>query len=596
MASKECPTCKARFRGGIVTCPLDGEVLVEPVDEYIGTTIAGRYLVEELIGRGGMARVYRARHQIIGRDVALKFLEPRLSKDARQRKRFLGEARAANQISHEHIIDITDYGETESGAVYMVMEYLDGRTVGDEIAEGPMEPRRALKIVEKVAQGLARAHELGVIHRDVKPDNICLIERGRERDYVKLLDFGIARIEQDMRITAAGTLIGTPEYIAPEQVRSSTATASTDMYSLGCVLYEMLTGQLPFEGGTSLLLVQHLNDPAPIPSDIEEDIPPEVDALVHKMMAKQPEHRHRDAYHLVEDLQRLIELLPSKKVPAEVPTRPDPPADTSGERRAVATEDDTWQRALAMFSALVREAHPRSDAPQWLSTSLRQMASLTEEVSHLRGRLLESGERATEEELDEAELRRQIGRALDQLGQDESKVSRAINDHEAQSQVEDAHMDEAMALIFKHAHSIPRPVRAGILGAEEARRISALVQATDALASGRSRVAKLRAKLDASQLERKDLVFQIAALKDKVTSRHTARTTDLDIVHEEVNRIDSQIHAKLEKGAALAQKVSEYFDQFPELRKRIARKTAGRPNAPGTYRGPGPHLTKPATG
>jgi len=596
MASKECPTCKARFRGDIVTCPLDGGILAEPVDEYLGATIAGRYVVEELIGTGGMARVYRARHQVIGRDVALKFLEPKLTQDERQRKRFLGEARAANQISHQHIIDITDYGETPEGAVYMVMEYLDGRTLGDEIDNGPLPTPRALRIAEQVAQGLARAHELGVIHRDVKPDNICLIQRGPEHDFVKLLDFGIARIQDDLRITAAGALIGTPEYIAPEQVRSGTATPATDMYALGCVLFEMLTGQLPFEGGTSLLLVKHLNDAPPTPSDFEPSIPAEVDELVHKMMAKEAEHRHRDAYHLAEELQRHIRQLPStrrsRRAPTDTETQPDPvvPKKKPVRRSPPLTEDDTWQRALAMFSALVREAHPKGDAPPWLSEALRQMATLTQEVNSLRESLLDQGEVATEREQQDADMRHQIGIALDQLGNDESKVSRSIIENEEQALREEAELNDAMAQMFRKARAIPRPIRPGIIGAEDIEMLNGMLESTDVLAETRGRVAGLRAQLDAHHLERKDLVFQIAALKDKITSRQTANTTDLDIVHEEVNRIDGQIRAKLEAGAALAQKVSAYFDSFPELRERIA----SRRDSSKSY--PKPSLTKPATG
>ncbi|HKU42563.1 MAG TPA: serine/threonine-protein kinase, partial [Polyangiales bacterium] len=215
MTLKVCPRCDARFRGDIVTCPIDGTALREPADPFIGRTIGGRYLIEQELGSGGMGAVYRARHQIIGRDVALKFLEPALVRNERQRKRFLGEARAANQINHEHIIDITDFGETEDGLVYMVMEYLEGQPLSEEIEKGPMPPRRALRIATQIALGLARAHELGVVHRDIKPANIYLIRRKADPDYVKVLDFGVARIEHDMRITGQGTIVGTPEYIAP---------------------------------------------------------------------------------------------------------------------------------------------------------------------------------------------------------------------------------------------------------------------------------------------------------------------------------------------------------------------------------------------
>jgi serine/threonine-protein kinase len=153
MSQLLCPKCDARFSGDIRACPIDGETLVPPSDPFIGTTIAGRYIVEKLLGVGGMGAVYRARHQFIGRDVALKFLDPSLTRNERLRKRFLGEARAANQINHEHIIDITDFGETEDGLVYMVMEYLEGHSLSDEIENGKVELRRALRIALQVALG-----------------------------------------------------------------------------------------------------------------------------------------------------------------------------------------------------------------------------------------------------------------------------------------------------------------------------------------------------------------------------------------------------------------------------------------------------------
>src|SRR5688572_27015540 len=279
MSQRVCPKCEARFSGDIRACPIDGTALAAPSDPFIGTTIAGRYVVEELLGVGGMGAVYRARHQFIGRDVALKFLDPTLTRNERLRKRFLGEARAANQINHEHIIDITDFGETEEGLVYMVMEYLEGHALSDEIERGPLELRRAMRIALQVALGLGRAHELGVVHRDIKPANIYLVHRRMDRDFVKILDFGVARIEKDARITGQNMIVGTPEYIAPEQIRSTAATALSDLYSLGCVMYEMLTGRIPFEGKTTVLLVKHINDPPALPSSLNPTLPPEADRL-----------------------------------------------------------------------------------------------------------------------------------------------------------------------------------------------------------------------------------------------------------------------------------------------------------------------------
>ena len=219
MEINQCPRCRTRFRGEIKVCPVDGEALQRLQDPLLGRTIAGRYLIEDKIGGGGMGVVYRAKHQVIARDVAIKFLHQRYTRDPTSRKRFLGEARAANQINHENIIDITDFGETDDGLVYLVMEYLQGRSLDHEIAGRPMGAARALRIAIQIAAGLARAHELDVIHRDVKPGNVFLLRKRADNESIKLLDFGIARFERELRITDRGTLLGTPEYIAPEQIR-----------------------------------------------------------------------------------------------------------------------------------------------------------------------------------------------------------------------------------------------------------------------------------------------------------------------------------------------------------------------------------------
>ena len=226
---------------------MDGTSLEEVPDPLIGRTIGGRYLVCELIGTGGMGTVYRGRHQLVGRDVALKFLAPRYARDAAARERFLREARAANRIDHEHIIDITDFGETSDNLVFLVMEYLEGETLSKVIERGPLAPDRALTIAHQLATALARAHELEVIHRDIKPDNIFVLQR-RGADFVKLLDFGLAKVMGEHRLTATGKVFGTPEYLAPEQARGETLTGQADQYALGCVLYEMLTGSVAVRG------------------------------------------------------------------------------------------------------------------------------------------------------------------------------------------------------------------------------------------------------------------------------------------------------------------------------------------------------------
>ena len=308
-----CEVCRARYRGTPTTCPLDGGRLIELPDPLLGRTIAGRYLITHKIGAGGMGTVYRARHEIVGRDVAVKFLLPDLALDQTSRTRFLREAKAANRIDHDHIIDITDYGETDDGLVYLVMEFLEGRTLADEMRRGPLGVARAVDIAMQCASALARAHELDVVHRDIKPTNIFLVDTPDRRDCVKVLDFGLAHIKGELRLTATGAVFGTPEYMAPEQARGAPLTGLADLYALGCVLFEMLTGSPPFRGSTPDLILQHMREPPPLASKRAPGVPPELDALVRRLMDKDPRRRHRDGYHLLEELRQIAERLPKRR-------------------------------------------------------------------------------------------------------------------------------------------------------------------------------------------------------------------------------------------------------------------------------------------
>ncbi len=570
MTVKVCPRCDARFRGDIATCPIDGTALREPADPFIGRTIGGRYLIEEELGSGGMGAVYRARHQIIGRDVALKFLEPALVRNERQRKRFLGEARAANQINHEHIIDITDFGETEDGLVYMVMEYLEGRPLDEEIEKGPMLPRRALRIATQIALGLARAHELGVVHRDIKPANIYLIRRKADSDYVKILDFGVARIEHDMRITGQGTIVGTPEYIAPEQIHSAAAMPSADLYSLGCVLFEMLTGRLPFEGKTTILLVKHLNDPPPKPSSVIASLPAGIDQLVLRLLQKEPTQRYRDAYHLVEALQALQDELPVAR--PRLPISQEITFETEDDEVIVPgpTEEESLYRTIDLYRSLLTDARPLGLAPSWLSEAVGHLESTVAEVRVLRQRLREAAEKATQEEEDSRGPRDRIGRALDELAKDDSRLTRLIETLGESVRTADERLDRAMRSVFEGAAQTLN-VRAGrALTDSESLQVGKLIENSRRLASERERAISARTELETRRTEQKDLRFQIEELKEQLAAYQGAATVDQQLAHDEVTRLLATIQAKLDAIVPYANRVSLHFSQFPELRKRLS--------------------------
>ncbi len=218
----------------------------KPTDPMLGRVIAGRYRLEARIGEGGMGVVYRSRHVLIDRIVAVKLIRPDLRGETHLRAWMLREARAANRVDHAHIIDIHDIGETEEGELYLVMEYLVGTSLSSELARGSMVLSRGVDILEQMCAALARAHDLGVVHRDLKSDNILLTSRGGRKDFVKILDFGLAHLAMDPRLAPKGAVFGTPEYMAPEQARGEEATAQSDLYALGVLFFEMLTGQLPF--------------------------------------------------------------------------------------------------------------------------------------------------------------------------------------------------------------------------------------------------------------------------------------------------------------------------------------------------------------
>src|SRR6188474_1403289 len=264
-------------------------------DPALGKVIAGRYRLEARIGEGGMGIVYRARHVLIDRVVAVKLIRPDLRGETHLRAWMLREARAANRVDHAHIIDIHDIGETDEGELYLVMEYLVGTPLSSELARGPLPLARALDILEQMGAALARAHDLGVVHRDLKSDNILLTQRGGRKDFVKILDFGLAAIARDPRLAPKGAVFGTPEYMSPEQARGAEATAQSDLYALGVLFFEMLTGQLPFRSSDrETLLEMQRTAPAPKPRIIKPDVLPASELITLKLLEKARRKRFQD--------------------------------------------------------------------------------------------------------------------------------------------------------------------------------------------------------------------------------------------------------------------------------------------------------------
>ena len=254
----------------------------------VGELIADRYELEELVGTGGMSSVYRAQDRLLERDVALKLLHDQFTGDGDYVERFRREARSVAQLSHPNIVTVIDRGE-QDGRQFIVFEYVDGENLKELVdREGPLPVHEVIELGLQVARGLSFAHENGLVHRDVKPQNVLLDSDGR----AKVTDFGIARSLDVDGMTITGTIMGTSNYIAPEQARGQPVDEQTDVYSLGCVLFELLTGDVPFDGDNFVsVAMRHVNDPVPSVADERPDVPPRLDWAIQRAMAKDHEER-----------------------------------------------------------------------------------------------------------------------------------------------------------------------------------------------------------------------------------------------------------------------------------------------------------------
>src|SRR5258705_7538887 len=274
----------------------------------------GQYKILDRIGAGGMGEVYRARDTRLGRTVAIRVLAANVAGDQERRERFLAEARATAALSHPNIAALYEIGE-DQGQLFLVFEFVPGETLRTTIAGRPLNPRRALDLAIQIADALADAHAVGVVHRDIKPDNIIVTPKGN----AKILDFGLAKwttggAEREhaatMMATAAGTTLGTVAYMSPEQALGEAVDERTDIFSLGIVLFEMLTGRLPFTGTTSTALaLQIVQTPAPVPSSVNRSLPVELDAIVGKAMAKSLDQRYGSAAALAAELRSVGAVL-----------------------------------------------------------------------------------------------------------------------------------------------------------------------------------------------------------------------------------------------------------------------------------------------
>ncbi|HEX9764652.1 MAG TPA: protein kinase, partial [Candidatus Acidoferrales bacterium] len=322
---KSCPACKVIYPDDFSICPKDGAALARATEFAEGAVLRGKYEILAKLGAGGMGAVYKARHLHFHEICALKVVKSHLLEEPEFLQRFRSEAQVMRRLNHPNAVQVRDFDETEDGRPFMVMEFIEGRSLDEVMTlEAPLEPGRAARIAAQVCSALGAAHQLGIIHRDIKPSNVLLIS-SEEGEQAKVLDFGIAKVKEasstlhKASLTGTGFVVGTPEYMSPEQAmgtRGDSLDGRTDLYSLGILLYEMLTGRLPFAGNTPvMMLVAHVQTQPPSPLTLRADLPPELARLVLRALEKNPDHRFPDADAMREELEAIAQELEPARTP-----------------------------------------------------------------------------------------------------------------------------------------------------------------------------------------------------------------------------------------------------------------------------------------
>ncbi len=347
---KKCPKCGVEYPDTTTLCPADGVALEKDGDSLVGTILTGKYRIDARLNEGGMGTVYRGTHVLMEKTVAIKVLRASLAADEKIVARLSREARAASRISHPNAISVTDFGEDESGHVFLVMEFLSGKTLKQVIREeGPLPLQRVVDITRQIGDALNAAHSQGVVHRDLKSDNIMLLDTV-SGDHAKVLDFGIAKINEpdgpvDTNLTAPNLVIGTPQYMSPEQCsQDCEIDARSDIYSLGVIMFEMFVGHVPFSGDSpTMVMMKHLQEPVPSVLEERDDLPAAVGRVVARAMAKLPANRYQNVSELVEDLTIASNMTIYRPAPAVTNTSPVATTDDPDEVTVVRVREEPMQ-------------------------------------------------------------------------------------------------------------------------------------------------------------------------------------------------------------------------------------------------------------
>ncbi|MBL8682067.1 MAG: serine/threonine protein kinase [Myxococcales bacterium] len=554
---KICPTCGLRYPSDAVNCFVDRAELVTAPDPYIGQLIGGRYRIESQLGEGGMATVYAARSALDQKPVAIKIFRKELAKDEKLRERFKREATSAQRLSHPHIIEILGYGESEDKTPYLVMEYLSGESLESVLEHGPIPLARGLDLMLQTLDALARAHDFEVVHRDLKPDNLFVVRKEDGSDHVKILDFGIARSMHDQRLTKAGEVFGTPQYMAPERITSIDAGPGADLYAIGVMLYQIVANQLPFEANDiSGFLLKHLREMPVPPSKHNPQIPAALDNLILKLLEKDPNKRPVDAHAVIKELSAIAAQVPrpqqARKPPPPPPRRgpPSPALEATpfdGQPKPHAPPKGTlapatferWERRVQLFGQMLGRAYPDGRGRP-------DLFQLLERIRITVGRMGECRQRSLREQMKLEAIRTQareaqarFGRAMDTLGQDLSRVREELV-RAKQVRDEYAQVLARGGAPFAHIHAKVVAAPAAPT-AELAMLYRAGLEALDSLGRAMQEHQRAVAWLEAKEREAPDLQLQIDTLRGQLAKLSQASEDESAQVQNIVGQLGAEM-------------------------------------------------------